>query len=275
MESNQKNAPGALPFCGAAASDRGIRRENNEDNYILEGKINPNCAERSQAAFCDGSRDNRWHIAGVFDGMGGGEAGEEAALLCAESFQKYFAIIREVSSREEVDAWVRRAFQEANNRIVELQKSRRVLGSTATVLCADGDVFKIYHLGDSRAYLARGRNLLQLTRDQTLAQMKLDAGLYCPGDSRVEADSHKLTEYVGRDWTEQSLLPVESVWIPIVPGDRILLCSDGLYGMCGDEKIANVFWGAADCCQCVAALVSQAISMGGEDNITCVAAAFC
>lgn len=270
----QQEKGGFLRFCGAAASDRGLRRENNEDNYILDGRINPSCAQSSQAATDAGDAVRRWHIAGVFDGMGGGEAGELAALYCAQAFKKGFAHMDETSAKEQVDFWMRASFQEANNAIVELQRECRVLGSTATVMCTDGAVFKIYHLGDSRAYLARENALLQLTSDQTLAQMKLDTGLCRPDDPSLRADSHKLTEYVGRDRTMQRLLPAESLWIPVQPGDGILLCSDGLYGMCGDEVLADLFLAERDCSQRAEALLRRGVAMGGTDNITCVTASF-
>ena len=271
MEVNQEKYA-RLRFCGAAVSDRGLLRENNEDNYILDGSINPNFAESSRAASKDG--DAHWHMAGVFDGMGGGEAGELAALHCAQAFRESFSKLCAASTREQVDFWMRQSFQEANNAIVKLRETCRVFGSTATVLCTDGAVFKIYHLGDSRAYLARERALLQLTRDQTLAQLKMDAGLCLPGDRCLEEDSHKLTEYVGKDRTGQSLLPVESRWIPVQPGDGILLCSDGLYGMCEDEEIAACFFAEADCGKRADALLRCGISAGGADNITCVAVSF-
>ena len=271
MEKEQEKCA-CLRFYGAAVSDRGLQRENNEDNYILDGIINPDFAESSRAASKDS--DAHWHMAGVFDGMGGGEAGELAALHCARAFQESFNKLRAVSTREQVDFWMRQSFREANNAIVKLRKQCRIFGTTATVMCTDGAAFKIYHLGDSRAYLARERALLQLTSDQTLAQLKLDAGICLPGDPCLEKDSHKLTEFVGRDRTGQGLLPVESRWIPIQSGDGLLLCSDGLYGMCGEETIAACFFAEEDCGKRADALLRCGLSGGGADNITCVAVSF-
>ena len=271
MEQSQEKCA-RLRFSGAVVSDRGLQRKNNEDNYILDGIINPNFAESSRAVSADSNA--RWHMAGVFDGMGGGEAGELAALYCAQAFRGSFARLCAASTREQVDFWMRQSFQEANNAIVKLRKQCRIFGSTATVMCTDGAAFKIYHLGDSRAYLAREQALLQLTRDQTLAQLKLDVGICLPDAPCLKADRHKLTEYVGRDKTGQRLLPVESCWIPAQPGDSLLLCSDGLYGMCEEDIIAERFFEETDCGKRVDALLHCGISEGGADNITCVAISF-
>lgn len=81
MEKSQEKCA-RLRFSGTVVSDRGLQRENNEDNFILDGIINPDFAESSRAVSADS--DARWHMAGVFDGMGGGEAGELAALCCGK-----------------------------------------------------------------------------------------------------------------------------------------------------------------------------------------------
>ena len=141
-------------------------------------------------------------------------------------------------------------------------------------MCSNGVEFKIYHLGDSRAYLSREDELLQLTKDQTLAQMKLDVGMYREDDPAAEADKHKLTEYIGRDWTRENIRPVESRWIPIQAGDCVLLCSDGLYDMCKNEEIANILRVNSTTEEKTASLVRSAIIRGGEDNITCVIVSF-
>lgn len=261
-------------FTGSAVSDVGSVRSNNEDNYILGQYMNQNTSDHSEASLSISNTLGTWQIAGVFDGMGGGEMGELASHAAAEVFRNLFRQMAGGPSKADVDLLIRSAFLEANNRIVALQKAFRVFGTTGTVMCANGLDFKLYHLGDSRAYLIRENALLQLTKDQTLAQMKLEAGMYNRDALGAEADKHKLTEYIGRDWTKENLKPVESAWIPIESGDCILLCSDGLYDMCTNEEIAEILRGKRSVPEKSTQLVQAAVSHGGDDNVTCVVAAF-
>lgn len=268
--------PGAAPFrfSGTAVSDVGSLRPNNEDNYVLGKYMNTDSADHSEVTVSFSVTSGAWHFAGVFDGMGGGEVGELASRDTAAIFLAAFGRLQGSPSRTEVDLCVRRAFLEANNRIVDLQKEYRVFGTTGTLLCTDGTDFKLYHLGDSRAYLLRGTDLMQLTKDQTLFQMKQEMGMYRENDPAAEADRHKLTEYIGRDWTRENIRPVESHWIPIQAGDILLLCSDGLYDMCPNEAISAVLLRGGTLQDRAAALVREAIQGGGEDNITCALVCF-
>lgn len=255
-------------FAGAAVSDIGCIRFRNEDNYILGGHFNGRCEDYSEVSRFHANAG--WEIAGVFDGMGGGEKGELAARDAAHIFLEAFRRMDRTSGSEDIDRCLRQAFLTANNQVIALQRSYRVFGTTGTVLCANGKAFKIYHLGDSRAYLLRDGELLPLTRDQTLAQMKLEAGMYREEDPAMEEDKHKLTEYIGRDRTQKNIKPVESQWIPIREGDRVLLCSDGLYDMCCQKEIKSILRQEASAYEAAAALVKQAVCHGGEDNVTCL-----
>lgn len=261
-------------FSGTVVSDVGCVRTNNEDNYILGKYMNTNSSDHSEVSVSFSEGAGEWQFAGVFDGMGGGEMGELASRDTAIIFLEAVARLGDAPSKTEVDLCLRKAFLQANNRIVDLQKEYKIFGTTGTVLCSNGAEFKIYHLGDSRAYLVRDDELLQLTKDQTLAQMKLEVGMYQEDDPAAEADKHKLTEYIGRDWTRENIKPVESHWIPIEKGDCVLLCSDGLYDMCANEEIAKILWGGDAIKRKVTSLVDKARDRGGEDNITCVLVEF-
>lgn len=261
-------------FSGAVVSDVGCVRPNNEDNYVLGRYMNVDSSDHSEVSFYCSNSTGVWQFAGVFDGMGGGEMGELASRDAASIFLKAVDRLNGASSKTEVDLCLRKAFLEANNQIVALHKEYKIIGTTGTVLCSNGVEFKIYHLGDSRAYLTREDELLQLTKDQTLAQMKMEVGMYREDDPTAEADKHKLTEYIGRDWTRENIKPVESHWIPIQAGDGVLLCSDGLYDMCANEEIASILRDSTTIKEKTAALVQKAVSRGGEDNITCAVVSF-
>lgn len=261
-------------FSGSAVSDVGCVRENNEDNYLLE--LHMNEASNDHSAFsvsmCD--RWKYWHLAGVFDGMGGGELGELASQKTAQIIRNGISGLSRDSGKADVDGILKGVFLEANNEIVALRQKCSILGTTGTVVCTNNREFKLYHLGDSRAYLFREGKLYQLTKDQTLAQMKIDAGLYREDAPEAEADKHKLTEFIGRDQTRKSLHPVESEWIPLQKEDCLLLCSDGLYDMCSDKEIEELLGKHHSARAQCEGLIEAARQNGGADNITCVILAF-
>lgn len=264
-----------MGFCGSVVSDIGCVRLTNEDNYVLDGHMNADMEAHSEVSVSLPKTSGKWRFAGVFDGMGGGEVGELAARDAAGIFQEIFRSIASGLPKDEVDSAVRKAFLMANNRIVDLREKYAVYGTTGTVIGSNGLDFKVYHLGDSRAYLFRENDLFQLTKDQTLAQMNIDSGIYGPDDPDADADRHKLTEYIGRDWTRENIRPVESQWIPIRSGDGILICSDGLYSMCSDEEITEILRSAGGPDEKCAMLVDRARGHGGEDNITSMLIRFC
>lgn len=253
----------------SVVSDRGYVRTNNEDNFLLNGRWKD--ASAPYAAYNFSALPGMWQLAAVFDGISGGAAGESASEAAARVFA---AALENMADEKTVDLSVTTAFQEANNRILELRQAYWVCGTTGTVLCTDGVKFKIFHLGDSRAYLYRRGQLLPLTRDHTLAQMKLDLGIFQSNVSDFERDCHKLTRYIGQDLTMHHLLPQESPWYAAAPGDEVLLCSDGLYNMCPEQEIIEILDRQLDVQAKTAALVQKAKDNGGFDNITCLHLAF-
>lgn len=261
-EQNREKGRGACSWSAAALSDLGRVRENNEDNYLLGGRINATSEDQS---VCTWRGDGNW-IAGVFDGMGGGEAGELAALYAARTF---LAVAQEIAGAVP-ERQIRAAFQQANNAIVAQREKNRVLGTTATVALYWDGACKIFHLGDSRAYLFRQGELTKLTRDQTLAQMKLELGLYRSDSPEAEREKHQLTAFLGCDGSRENLKPLESGWLPLLPGDALLLCSDGLYDCCTDKEIARVLSGAKMPQDAAEALISLANRNGGVDNCTAI-----
>lgn len=265
-------APRMQHFCfdGCVMSDVGLTRPNNEDNYVLDGYINiaPDAAPRHMAELTASAADFGWHIAGVFDGIGGGENGELAAHTAAEIFSQAWLKADAQRTKGDMDLLIRQCFLQANNRIV--RKSRKSCGTTGTVLCTNGSEFKLYHLGDSRAYLFRNGELFQLTKDQTLAQMKIDTGIYTASAPQARAEKHILTEFIGRDQTMENMRPVESQWISAEENDWLLLCSDGLHDMCGSQQIASILASAPSAKEAAEKLTDTAILCGGTDNITCL-----
>ena len=257
-----------------AICDVGNRRSNNEDNFLLVGQINDKMENHREAASIIQLKEKDWVAYGVFDGMGGCEAGEIAAILAAGKFEENTRKSR-LRSKEDVDSVARYCYQESNQAIIKKQREiNSLLGTTGTAVFTNGREFKVFHLGDSRAYLFRNGILGQITRDQTLAEMKIQTGAYHRGDLEELKDRHKLVCYIGCDEESQAVMPEESIWIEVKPGDRILLCSDGLYDMCSDEEILSVFHELDATSDILNKLQSLAKGHGGKDNVTCLLITF-
>lgn len=257
-----------IHFLGAVSSDVGCVRSNNEDNFLL-GQFS-NVSMENTCKYAWNTSEDSWMLAGVFDGMGGGDAGEIAAYIAAEVFRTAQEKLDDSTSATKVDMIMRECFLTANNMIVDLRRGCGVYGTTGTVLVANGTNWKVYHIGDSRVYLFRDGQLVQQSRDQTLAQMKIDVGIYSAEDNRATEEKHKLTEYIGKDHTKKHIRPLEGDWMIVHPGDRFLLCSDGLYDMCSEQEIAGTIATASDPIKCVDSLVKAACAHGGDDNVTCL-----
>lgn len=264
--SDAKKMQDELPdFCisGCAISDAGCIRSQNEDNFLLLDRISEKSDNCFKTLVKEQSAEKNWLLAGVFDGISSTKQADLASREVAAAFCKAGCKLQNDVSDEQAEWLLRSTFWDVNEKIVKTREG----GTTATVLCMNRKVFKIFQLGDSRAYLFRNGELHQLTRDQTLAQLKLDAGLYNTYDQDIYRESHILTDYIGRD---RGGYPVESDWIPIRSGDRVLLCSDGLYELCSDAQMVNILQENLSTEKQVEKMVAVAKENGGVDNITCM-----
>lgn len=162
---------------GHAVSNRGRVRENNEDNYLLGNCLNAESLDESETHFTQ--RAGLWTCAGVFDGMGGEAGGEIASNIASRVFQEN-TMNFDSFDREKISRHIEKTFAIANQAVVEERKKHSTCGTTGTVLITDGTSFKIFHRGDSRVYVMRDRKLYVLSKDHTLAQLKLDMGIYHP-----------------------------------------------------------------------------------------------
>ena len=123
-------------------------------------------------------------------------------------------------------------------------------------------------IGDSRAYRLRGGKLVQITKDHSLLQEQLDAGLITPEQAAYSSNKNLVTRAVG---VEDSVL-LETHLHDLQPGDLILLCSDGLSDMISDDEIAAVLQSTNDLSEAGTALVAAANAAGGRDNIAVILA---
>lgn len=266
---HMQEAP-AYIFHGYVASNVGLKRMNNEDNFLLDEIWNRESALDKSEDMTIANKQKAWCNVAVFDGMGGGDNGELASLIAAEEFQKVFNEINVNTVDTDIETMSRRGFLNANRRIIEEQQYHAMYGTTGTIICTNGVKFKVFHLGDSRAYLFRNGELYQLTKDQTLAAMKISLGFYEENDPLVEKEKHQLTEYIGCDQTLENLRPLESQWMDLLSGDKLLICSDGLYDMCSNAQIIEIMKNEEQPEKIAQKLLQRALENGGFDNITCL-----
>lgn len=208
----------------------------------------------------------RWAFA-VADGVGGGPAGEVASRIAVERI----AGLDEVSPADAQDAQDRlvTATRDAATAIGEHLASQPADRGMATTLTAaglwDGQLV-LAHVGDSRAYLLTADGLERLTRDHTPVEEAVDAGQLAPQLAGRHPQRHLLLRVLGADpGLEVSQWPAR----PLEPGDRLLLCSDGLTEVCEDEDLAQLLAdrSAEDATE---ELVKAALDRGAPDNVTVV-----
>ncbi|MGC8792068.1 MAG: PP2C family protein-serine/threonine phosphatase [Bryobacteraceae bacterium] len=226
-------------------SDRGLVRQNNEDSWLIDPELG---------------------VAIVADGMGGASCGEVASALAVEAVLEY---LRNPPAPAPPDELLEQAVREANRRVFErAQSEESCRGMGSTIVAALWRLPRLYiaNVGDSRAYLCRGRQLIQLSYDQTLVnELRVKFGLT---QDEVSNFPHKnvLTMAIGASPEVTVRSHIES----LIPGDQILLCSDGLSGPVPEEEIAAIMASADPLPLKAGRLIEAARSYGAPDNVTAV-----
>lgn len=241
-------------------SDVGKIRKNNEDNYIIGHCLNE-FSENHQSSLLSQENDS-WTMFGIFDGMGGYEGGEVASYIAAKEFQNLSFNIEKTTAYE-IDELMENTFSSINKKIVAERKNQYASGTTASVLITNGSQYKIFHCGDSRIYLVHNGELFLLTKDQTLAQLKMDMGI-----DTNEKEHHQLTEFLGMEDADENGSSFKTEWKELEANDRIIICSDGLYDMCEEQTILTEIMKSDSCADAVNNLVQLALNNGGRDNVT-------
>ncbi len=228
----------------AAASDVGLLREGNEDSAFAGN-----------------------HLLAVADGMGGHAAGEVASAAVIAALEQLDELGVNAGDPQEA---LRDAVEEANATLrdmVAADSELQGMGTTVTAVLNDGTYTWLAHVGDSRAYLLRDGALRQITRDHTFVQQLVDEGRIAPEDASTHPQRNLITRAL--DGRESFELDLER--LDLLPGDRLLLCSDGLSGIVSDESIQEVLR-ESDPDTAVHRLIDLALRGGGHDNITCIVA---
>ena len=227
-----------MTYQWAAGTHQGRVRSNNED------AVHPDAAGRS---------DDQTMVM-VADGMGGHVAGEVASRLA-------------VDAASSTDGSVADRVLAANRAILAQVDERPHLagmGTTLTLAVLDPDLTAhIGHVGDSRAYLLRNGELVQVTADHTVVYEHLQAGRI----TREEAANHRQRSMLTRALGLVPDVDVDVIELPLKTGDRLLLCSDGINGMIDDEEIEEAL-GTGTPEEVVWDLIERANRAGGHDNAT-------
>ncbi len=226
-----------------SASDRGRVRSTNEDAKLVTERV-----------------------FAVADGMGGHQAGEVASKMAIDSLMA----ASEDPTAQSLQDWV----HEANRTIFEAAAESPELRGMGTTLCAlalvpspDGEDELVWvNVGDSRLYLFRDDELIQLSRDHSLVEDLRAAGQLTDEEAAVHPQRNIVTRALGID----SEVVVDGEEVIPVTGDRYLLCSDGLFEEVDVDKIAATLRRLEDPDDVAAELVRLANEQGGRDNITCV-----
>jgi protein phosphatase len=240
-----------------AVTDVGRKRKGNEDSLF----VNP-----EQNLFV------------VADGMGGHAAGEIASKVAVDSINEFVCL----TGGDEEITWpfgldenisydgnrLKTAIRFANRKVLEATKEKSEYEGMATTVAAvlvESDAANIAHVGDSRIYLFRDPELVQLTSDHSWVNEQIQSGVI----SADQARSHPLRNVVTRALGGKADLQVDMQVHKSKAGDVLMLCSDGLTTMVPDEEIAAIFKDAAgDVERAADDLVAEANARGGEDNIT-------
>jgi PPM family protein phosphatase len=208
----------------------------------------------------------------VADGMGGHNAGADASRFVVRGLPQLLgerlppgAVLDTPTAL----AALSNAVIELNQRMRESTRGRPELaGMGATLACAviRGRTALLAHLGDSRIYLLRAGVLTQLSDDHSAAAMLVRAGELSASESRLHPGRSMLARYMGMEGVGRPDVQA----LPLAPGDRLLLCSDGLWGMLDDPSLLALMSLSPDPAATSATLVNQANAAGGNDNITAV-----
>ena len=234
------------------ALDTGRARSNNEDSVAV---------------------DEAHGLAVLADGMGGYNAGEVASQMATSFISAEMGRWLEVAADKATDVELRRAMdicvENANRAIYDAANADPQyagMGTTLVVAHVRGNELRIGHVGDSRAYRWRGNALEQITRDHSLLQEQIDAGLITPEQAAYSANKNLVTRAVGVEDNVQ----LETHLHELHAGDVVLMCSDGLTDMLPDSVLARLLQ-SHDALPAVGqAMIAAANEAGGKDNISLI-----
>jgi serine/threonine protein phosphatase PrpC len=255
-------------------TDLGRTRDHNEDTFLVADLSSGNASLLPEV---------REHVIGprgslfmVADGMGGAAAGELASEMAADLIYRHLSTAwaqDDDASPARFAFRMKEAVELANQQIYGYAREHpevRGMGTTVTAAGVFGEDLYLTQIGDSRGYLVRNGNAIQLTRDQSLMQRLVDAGELTEEEAEQSERRNIILQALGPD----PRVKVDLSHQVLRRGDTLLICSDGLSGLVKREEFADMVKAHADLPSLCTALIDLANERGGPDNITIVAARF-
>jgi serine/threonine protein phosphatase PrpC len=250
-----------------ASTDNGMKRPANEDAFIVADLTSGNCGlEPAVSTHWVGERGS---LMVVSDGMGGAAGGEIASAMAVNTVRDE---LRNAGPASDVSDLLSRAVKSANKRIwtnAGQNPGLSGMGATLTAVFIQSASAYIAQVGDSRAYLIRGEQIKQLTKDQSLAQYLLEAGAIEPEQASSMPQNVILQALGTGPSVEVAITGVE-----LCKNDYIVVCSDGLSNKVRPSEMREIAIGDGDLTTKCRRLIELANERGGEDNITVIVARF-
>jgi protein phosphatase len=255
-------------------TDVGRTRDHNEDCFLVAD------LSAQRASLLPEVREHEVGPKGsllvVADGMGGAAAGEVASEMATEVVYEHLLgtwIVDKENTPQQFAYRLREAVETANSKIHAIATERqelRGMGTTITAVGVMGDKIYLTQVGDSRAYLVRDGDAVQITKDQSLMQRLVDAGEMTEEEAERSERKNIILQALG----PEPRVRVDLTHQTIRKGDAILLCSDGLSGQVTKEEIAELVSQDKNLVTISGELIALANERGGPDNITVIIARF-
>ncbi len=255
--------PASVRLISSGQTDVGVVRDHNEDSLMTQ-----------ELTWSNKGISRPLGLYVVADGMGGHSAGEVASGLVISTLARKMTseIMATQAGEAKVGAlepltWLQNSISEANTAVFEQAKQTGTdMGTTVVAALLIGDAAYVGHVGDSRAYLLNAEETRQLTVDHSLVERLVATGQI----SREEAEDHPQRNVIYRTIGDKPRIEVDTTTHRLAPGERLLLCSDGLAGMVSDDNIRRIVFDSVSLPEACRRLINAANTAGGDDNVTVV-----
>jgi protein phosphatase len=247
----QQQPPPAFEIDASVQTDKGCVREINEDSGRMVRPADPALLA------------TKGTLVVVADGMGGHSAGEVASQMAADIVTRLY-----YEARAKPGDALRQAVEEANRQIhaaAAADESKHGMGTTCTALALCQSTAYAAHVGDSRLYMLRDKQLYQLSEDHSAVNEMVKLGLITKEQARTHEDKNVILRALGTN-PEVEVSVLEP--FRVREGDRYLLCSDGLHDLVLEDEIASLLSETEDIHSAGERLIAMAKERGGHDNIT-------
>ncbi len=252
-----------LSLAVGTRTDPGIKRKHkpNEDSlFAMQGERTHN------------SQPQQFGLFVVADGMGGHALGQDASRLAIQTIINYLLPILSAGDEMSDEGFMKLlsdGVQQANHAVHQNNQERRAdMGTTMTAALVVGSMAYVANVGDSRTYLYREpEGLVKITHDHSVVASLVDAGVIKPDDIYTHPKRNQIYRSLG----EKPVVEVDTFKVQLQPGDKLLLCSDGLWDMVRDPDIQRLMrTPVSDPSQTSGGLIQAALDGGGEDNVSVI-----